>query len=159
MELNLSQLKAAVVDKPEVVTEEELVGRELAFEVQYFDPDTREFLVGQFVSRIPDNTAKQEAGRIMARLAGDYQFDVMPQHWKVWAAAVAFCSTQLPIKPDWFDVKALKDDDLLFAVQGRLEDHADRYFRPAPAKSEEEAERPRVVIRAASPGAAARTGK
>lgn len=159
MDLNLANLNSLVEDKAPAPAAEDIVGKDLEFEVQYRDPETGKFLVGQFVSRVPNASSKSRAGRIMAELAGNYRFDVMPEHWKVWALSVASCATQLVTKPKWFDEKAGEDDNLLFAVQGRLEDHAERYFRSAPSASEGEAERPSVVIRTAADRQAASSSK
>lgn len=155
MELNLASLAREVADVEEPAAEP--VGKEDTFVVDYLDPDSGEPLTGTFVSRVPDKDSKIKAGRIMARLAGDFRFDDMPESWRVWAWSMASCATQLAKKPEWFDHKAGDDDALLFAVQGRLEEHASRYFRRDDASGDSATGEARVAIRAATAPKAART--
>ncbi len=149
MELNLAALNRAVADVP-ADEDREPVGREDTFTVDYLDPATGEKLTGLFTGRVPDADTKTRAGRIMARLAGETRYDDMPDVFRVWAWAMATCSTQLIKKPSWFDTKAGEDDALLFAVHGRLEEHASRYFRRDDLESDSAQGQPRVAIRAAA---------
>ena len=155
MELNLANLAREAADAAEPAPEP--IGREDTFVVDYLDPASGEKLTGTFVSRVPDKDSKVKAGRIMARLAGDYRFDDMPESWRVWAWSLATCATQLVQRPSWFDEKAGDDDALLFGVQGRLEEHASRYFRRDDASGDPTAGESRVAIRAGTPAKAART--
>lgn len=149
MELNLAALNRDVADVPDA-EDREPVGREDTFTVDYLDPSSGERLTGSFTSRVPNADTKTRAGRIMAKLSGDTRYDDMPDVFRVWAWAMATCATQLIKKPSWFDVKAGEDDALLFAVHGRLEEHASRYFRRDDLAGDSAEGQPRVAIRAAA---------
>lgn len=150
MELNLTKLAQAAQDMPAGVPEDELVGRERAFEVRYKDPESLQLLTATFVGKVGDKESKVLAGRIMSDLAGTSRFSDMPDGWQEWAEAVAVCATRLVSKPAWFDDKGPSDDALLFAVYGRLLEHERLYFRSATLESDPTAGLSRVDIRAAA---------
>jgi hypothetical protein len=147
--LDLRQLAQEAEQKSSPVEskEEQLVKRSVTFNVEYHDPDTGKVLEGQFTAQVLNADGKTKVGRILSNLAGRTKFDDMPDAWKAWADAVANCAVRLTDKPSWFDTKAGEDDQLLWAVYGRLLEHEQAFFRSNHAAGNGETEQPSVVIR------------
>lgn len=146
--LDLRNLADAVRDVPVQPTEKpELVARTVTFTVSYTVPQTGKVLSDSFTGTIVGREGKAIEGRIKALLAGRFRFDDMPEDWRWWASAVAYCEARLTVKPAWFVEHADEDERLLNAVYGRLLEHEQAFFRADVSEGAGEAERPVVVVR------------
>jgi hypothetical protein len=146
--LDLRNLSDAVRDEPvQHVEKPELVTRTVTFSVSYTVPQTGKVLSDSFTGTIIGREGRAKEGRIKALLAGRFRFDDMPEDWRWWATAVAYCEVRLTAKPAWFADHSDEDERLLQAVYGRLLEHEQAFFRADVSESDGAEERPVVVVR------------
>lgn len=140
---NLSEaVRDTAVPEPEKVA---LTERTVTFPVTYRTPQGK-VLTGPFTGTIVGREGKATEGRIRALLAGRFRFDDMPEDWRSWATALAYCDVHLKEKPPWFEEHSSEDERLLWAVYGRLLEHEQAYFRSDLSQGSGEAEKPVVVV-------------
>jgi len=124
----------------------DLIPREIQLNIAYSAPSGERFQ-DLIISRIPNGDGRALIDRRSALLAG-VPWAQLSEYAQLRFTALATISVHLVDIPDWLNVWAQEDDELLFAVREEVERHALAWFRSVMGAGEEDAGASRVSISA-----------
>lgn len=122
----------------------ELIPREVTLNVKYTAPDGTKYHE-LLCSRIPDGDGRALIDRRSALLAG-VPWSQLSEYAQARFLALATISVHFVRIPDWVNVWAQEDDDLLFSLREEVERHTLAWFRSGVGADSEGAPISRVRI-------------
>jgi len=125
---------------PTTKAEASLVTRSVTATVHYGDK------LGVVRLTAPNGDQRTQISRMTAMLGGGLPWDHFPPIAQARFHNLAVYSVCVSDVPDWMDAAVQEDNDLLFAVAGSAEAHAEKYFRGDVRKGEAHARELRVVV-------------